>query len=143
MTWVSKTRAMYQTMLRRDPEAVGDWPSVLTLRVWVLSQARPHQRIEDAYWACTYCRRLIQYTNLSLDHTMPLQFGGGSQYLNMQLCCDECNQIKDTLPDGCMRVLRAFVDSIPDVKPRSGKGQSQREAFVWRLRRPKFRRVRR
>ena len=43
---------------------------------------------------------------------MPLQQGGSLDFLNMDLCCEDCNRYKGALGEAAFIALKAFVDSL-------------------------------
>lgn len=47
---------------------------------------------------CHYCRRVLLFSETTLDHVIPRSKGGGNNLGNLVLACAPCNQAKaDTI----------------------------------------------
>lgn len=58
---------------------------------------------------CQLCGRKIEYEDMSLDHIVPLSWGGADEMENLQCTCFPCNKFKSNiLPD-------KFVDRITEI----------------------------
>ena len=44
---------------------------------------------------CCYCGREISYSESTIDHVYPRSCGGLSDWINMRVCCQPCNSLKD------------------------------------------------
>ncbi len=72
-------------------------PSIIRLR-YVVRRPRPHIRLSrreifrrDNY-TCQYCGR--QTSRLTIDHVIPRERGGRTEWTNVVTACPECNQRK-------------------------------------------------
>jgi len=46
---------------------------------------------------CAYCQKEIFYNKVTLDHTIPQDFGGPTITNNLEPCCNTCNQEKSNM----------------------------------------------
>lgn len=46
---------------------------------------------------CHYCRNKFAYSELTMDHLVPLARGGRSTKDNLVPCCKECNNLKKSM----------------------------------------------
>ena len=44
---------------------------------------------------CCYCGRKIKYSEATRDHVYPESLGGLSDWMNLRICCQPCNSLKD------------------------------------------------
>ena len=64
---------------------------------------------KQANGCCQLCGRKITYEQATLDHVIPLVMGGIDSVENLQLSCNQCNQLKgNILPE-------TFVDRITEI----------------------------
>ncbi len=60
---------------------------------------------------CELCGQRLLFSNMTLDHIVPLSMGGADDMENLQASCFACNQFKSNiLPDDFMdRVIKIFL----------------------------------
>lgn len=64
---------------------------------------------QKANGRCQLCGRKIEYEDMTLDHIVPLSWGGADEMENLQCTCFPCNKFKSNiLPD-------QFVDRITEI----------------------------
>lgn len=44
---------------------------------------------------CCYCGCKLSYSDATIDHVYPQSCGGLSDWINMRICCQPCNSLKD------------------------------------------------
>jgi len=54
---------------------------------------------ESGNHVCCYCGKELTENNFTVDHTLPLNRGGGNEISNYQLCCYRCNTLKSDYTD--------------------------------------------
>ena len=56
---------------------------------------------------CFYCKNVISYKNMTIDHVIPLFRGGSNTMCNKVLACSRCNHEKDSLtPEDYLEVCK-------------------------------------
>ncbi len=43
---------------------------------------------------CFYCEKKMKETNKTIDHILPIKYGGSNCFSNLAICCAKCNGIK-------------------------------------------------
>lgn len=46
---------------------------------------------------CALCGRFVPYNAFTVDHIVPVDKGGGNELVNLQTCCEVCNQMKSSM----------------------------------------------
>ena len=95
----------------RSAAAAFSLPSVIRL-VNLIKRPRPKVRLTRREifardgWACVYCGKVMK--DLTLDHVMPRQRGGGHTWENLVSACKACNHRKAgrTPAEAHMHLLR-------------------------------------
>lgn len=78
---------------------------------------KPHpnermKRFQDQEGICHYCRKLIEYSDWSIDHRTPLCRGGSKRANNKIGACKTCNHSKANLTE------QEFRDTPPEQRKR-------------------------
>lgn len=67
---------------------------------------------------CCYCGKEVPVFKMSVDHKMPLAFGGKTEPWNITLCCKTCNRAKGDLSaevyTEILRIAGAFSERARD-----------------------------
>jgi hypothetical protein len=75
-----------------SPKAVGVRNSWGWIKPWV------RQRLwTEAHGRCTYCQRVTDVRDQTVDHVLPLSRGGWDEEWNLLPCCLSCNSSKGGL----------------------------------------------
>lgn len=73
------------------------------------SQAERKKIYDKADGHCQLCGRKVHFTDMTLDHVIPLSMGGADLMENLQCTCEVCNRFKSNiLPD-------TFFDRITEI----------------------------
>ena len=74
---------------------------------------------------CALCGRPLVYTEMTIDHIIPLSKGGENEIENFQCTCKECNEFKQSiLPEDFMdRIVTIFKHNFKNIRK---KGIRQR-----------------
>lgn len=77
--------------------------------------------IENGF-SCFYCGKKLKikdkypYKDVpSVDHKIPLLFGGNNNYSNLVLCCHQCNIIKGTMTASTFKRMISLLKNDPDL----------------------------
>lgn len=62
---------------------------------------------------CAYCEKVVDGTNFSLDHRIPVSRGGPHTMINLAICCKRCNMAKGALSSS------EFVGLLEDLADRN------------------------
>ena len=69
---------------------------------------------------CAICGEFVPYTDVTVDHIIPLAKGGSNDLSNLQCSCGVCNRIKqDILPEDLMKKLTGIM--IYQVRQKGNK----------------------
>lgn len=68
----------------------------------IASTAAKHELYEEAKHRCSICGKPISYTEMTVDHIIPVSRGGGNSRDNLRCVCHECNAIKGNKLDSEM-----------------------------------------
>ena len=86
-------------MARNDPiyEALGD-PCI-----WDVAPGKRHEYFRKRFYEihgniCGICGKPVEYTELQIDHIIPLTRGGPHTYENLQVTHNKCNWSKGASP---------------------------------------------
>lgn len=83
-------------------------------------RALVEQLIEQYGSACFYCKRELEYADITLDHYIPRAAGGPDKIENLRPSCFSCNNAKADrvpLPDGSLPPKQApKLRGIPKAK---------------------------
>ncbi len=89
--------------------------TLLELRQWLIAKAGAYPAAIDAdklIWGCAYCKRLLPFDNVEIDHIEPVKRGGNLGLGNLAIACKVCNQEKGELTakeyDALIRGLETF-----------------------------------
>ncbi len=110
MTFASKTSSLRSTIRSRDP--LFKW-SLEDFREWLLGTDNRVRGTAAPLWHCEYCREIVGLEGLSIDHALPLKWGGLSDGDNLVPCCKPCNSAKGELGASQFRELRSLARTWP------------------------------
>lgn len=56
-----------------------------------------YQSTTNGKISCQYCDKEVEAEKITVDHVVPLYFGGLSSFSNLKLCCPSCNSMKGSI----------------------------------------------
>lgn len=74
---------------------------------------------------CAYCGKILNKSNLTIDHLLAKSLGGKSNINNYVACCNPCNQAKGcktlwqfikSQPRGVIHSIKAYLSSLNNRK---------------------------
>lgn len=103
--------AEYRDWKVHSPTLEVNVPSVVMSKQYLHYQrniqfSKRNVYLRDRY-TCQYCFRTLQYDDLTMDHVIPVRYGGETNWENITTACAKCNSHK-----GCNRKI------VPKIKPR-------------------------
>ena len=73
-------------------------------------------RIVKSRLTCPYCSIVLNYTNISIDHTLAKSRGGSDSVENIHFICLKCNFLKGSLTEKEFLILRHKMDCDKELK---------------------------
>jgi len=92
-----------------------------------ITSQQKYDVVERAKGCCEYCRSQVRFAmqSFSVEHIVPRSRGGQTEFENLALACQGCNNHKYTKTKGCDPVNG---DVVPLYHPRL---QRWRDHFAW------------
>lgn len=61
---------------------------------------------------CSICGKTVSFNRMTIDHKVPLAYGGTNYIDNLQLACLSCNQMKGSMD------MEEFIDKVQQLYKR-------------------------
>lgn len=108
VTFIDKTRALYNAMKSRGPVSF----TLAEFRAWLMARATPGPFTDrlTGLWKCEYSREFIAIEQVSVDHKLPLSMGGTGTLENLAVCTERENRIKGSIPYEQFVALKRTVE---------------------------------
>lgn len=75
------------------------------------------ERVGQDVFPCRYCRTLIDFNSLAIDHRIPLVLGGGLDLDNQDPICSRCNCIKgEMMPEDFEALMEFLIIRAPQMR---------------------------
>lgn len=71
--------------------------------------------MEEKTLACYLCKKPLTAASATVDHVEPIALGGTNDIENLEFCCTDCNNLKDTKTVEEFGVLTSKLDVVGDL----------------------------
>jgi hypothetical protein len=112
-TWNARSASLCRTLRDRNG---GTLPFTLArFRAWLTceSQNPAEPAKERLLWKCPYSGRLLNLSEIAIDHKQPMALGGTSDLGNLHVCHELQNRVKGKIPHEQYLQLRELVQGWP------------------------------
>lgn len=112
MNFNSKSASLRRKIAERDKSFRM---TLDAFREWLLGMrwADRNGAQAEELWRCAYCREMLGLAGISLDHDVPLKYGGRSVPANFAVACKDCNSAKGELGGAQFRELLMLMSHWP------------------------------
>ena len=113
-------RRSWWNLKRKSPIRHKAYRMKMSLTTWKVRDALTLAKIYDRLCRpqiCPFCRRTMDFEEISWDHIIPRCNHGKDEMANLQFCCIKCNRLKGGLTHNEFARLLEVFGLYPDVIP--------------------------